>query len=184
MDQKERIAQIIQEYDSQGWHRTGTVTDHQSAGWLADKARELGVDAETEQFNLSRIDPELCYLEVDGQRIEGLPMYDGTFTVPEGIYGHIGPLGSSSEIGLAEVRRGAGVNQALQVARQSSDYKGIVAVTMGGATWADGVERPRVLGAVRASGAASQQRGAVHACGGSPTPRRSAPCCLGYADRC
>ena len=132
MDQKERIAQTIQEYDSQGWHRTGTITDHESARWLTEKVRALGVDAEAERFELSRIDPEVCYLEVDGQRIEGLPMYDGTFTGPEGIRRHLGQLGSSSDIGLAVVRRGAGVNEALQAARQSADYKGIVAVTIGG----------------------------------------------------
>ena len=132
MDQKERIARIIQEYDSQGWHRTGTKTDHESARWLAGEVRGLGLDVELERFELSRIDPEDCYLEVDGQRVQGLPLYDGTFTGPEGIHGHIGPLGSSSDIGLVEVRRGAGVNEALRVARQSSDYKGLVVVTIGG----------------------------------------------------
>ncbi len=30
MDQNERIATIIREYDAQGWHRTGTTVDHES----------------------------------------------------------------------------------------------------------------------------------------------------------
>ena len=58
-------------------------------------------------------------------------MYDGTFTEPEGIYGHIGELGSSAEIGLAEVRHGSRVDEVLQVARQSTNHKGIVVMTMG-----------------------------------------------------
>ena len=53
MDQRERISRIIKEYDSQGWHRTGTKTDHESAGWLADKVQELGLDVEAERFKLA-----------------------------------------------------------------------------------------------------------------------------------
>lgn len=131
MEQNDRIARTIQEYDAQGWHRTGTETDHQSARWLADKARELGLDVELEAFELSRIDPETTCLEVDGQRIDGLPMYDGAFTGPEGIIGQIGGLGSSAEIGLGVVARDAGDNEALQAARTSSAHKALVAVTLG-----------------------------------------------------
>ena len=130
MDQKGLISQIIQEYDSQGWHRTGTKTDHESAGWLADKVQELGVDVEAERFELSLIDPGACYLEMDGQRIEGLPMYDGTFTGPEGTYGQIGELGSSAEIGLIEVT-GTRLPEVLQSVRRSGDHNGIVCVAMG-----------------------------------------------------
>ena len=57
-------------------------------------------------------------------------MYDGTFTEPGGIHGLIGELGSPAEIGLAEIRHGARVDEALQVARQSGNHKGIVAVTV------------------------------------------------------
>ena len=146
LDQKRRIARIVREYDAQGWHRTGTETDHESARWLADKGRELGLDAVLEPFSLSRIDPELCYLEVDGRRIEGLPMYDGTFTGPEGVHGRIGLLGSSAEIGVAQiiseypvlhpsfagdVTRDVDMNEALRAARRSVDYSGLVVVGVG-----------------------------------------------------
>ena len=66
-------------------------------------AQELGLDATLEPFKLSRIDPGACYLEVDSKRIEGLPMYDGGFTTPEGIIGQVGLLGSAAEIGLGEI---------------------------------------------------------------------------------
>ena len=131
MSQMERIAQTIREYDAQGWHRTGTVTDHESAEWLIDKVRDLGLNAKAEGFTLSRIDPESCYLEVDGRRIIGLPMFDGTFTGPEGIRGLLGELGSSSDIGLAEVRRGIGVNEAVERERRSPNHRALVAVTIG-----------------------------------------------------
>ena len=122
MAQHQRISRTIQEYDAQGWHRTGTEVDHKSARWLADKGRKLGLDVALGRFKLSRIDSEFGYLEVDGQRIEGLPMYDGTFTGLEGIHGRIGVVGSSAEIGLSallphlpgKLTGGAGGNEALQ----------------------------------------------------------------------
>ncbi len=131
MDQKERIAQAIREFDSQGWHRTGTSVDHQSAHWLAGKVREIGPEPNLEPFGLSRVDPQDCYLEVDGSRIPGLPMFDGHFTPPHGITGHIGPIGSGSEIGLGEVSRGGPGNQVLNSARESGAHLGLVAVTVG-----------------------------------------------------
>ena len=138
MHQNERISTIIQEYDAQGWHRTGTKVDHDSARWLLEKVRALGLAAELEPFTLSRIDPEACYPDVDGRRFEGLPMFDGTFRGPEGIRGRIGPVGSATEIGLAEIvsigsaaaaPRGTTVGQESQVV---AGCGGRVVATVGG----------------------------------------------------
>ena len=131
MDQKDKIAQVISEFDAQGWHRTGTAVDHESARWLVDKAREIGVAAELEPFGLSRVDPRECCLEVEGERIPGLPMFDGTFTSSQGIRGRIGPLGSGAEIGLGRVTRGGPENRVLDDARKAGDHQGLVAVTAG-----------------------------------------------------
>ena len=131
MDQKERIARIIGEFDSQGWHRTGTQTDHESARWLAEMVRETGPEPRLEPFELSRVDPQDCYLEVDGSRIQGLPMFDGSFTSPQGITSRFGPIGSGAEIGLGEVTRGGPANHALNEARESNGHQGLVAVTVG-----------------------------------------------------
>ena len=132
MDQKQRIARIIREYDGQGWHRTGTQTDHESARWLAAQVGDLGLEVELEGFELSRIDPDVSCLEVAGQQIVGLPMFDGAFTGPEGIRGRIGPLGSTAEIGLGDVARSGMATQEFQAARQSSKHQALVAVTLGG----------------------------------------------------
>ena len=132
MDRKDRIAQVISEFDAQGWHRTGTPVDHESARWLADKAREIGGAAELEPFELSRVDPRDCRLEVGGSRIAGLPMFDGTFTSSEGIRGRIGPIGTGTEIGLGWVMRGGGLeNRVLDNARKSGGHQALVAVTVG-----------------------------------------------------
>ena len=40
---EERIATLVEAYDRQGFHRSATDIDQQSAEWLADCARNLGV---------------------------------------------------------------------------------------------------------------------------------------------
>lgn len=96
MNQNDRISKIIQEFDAQGWHRSGTEVDHLFARWLAQRGRELGLDLELESFQLNRVVPQDCFLEIEGRRIEGLPFFDGSFTSAEGISGHIGSAGSSA----------------------------------------------------------------------------------------
>ncbi|HEY9603429.1 MAG TPA: hypothetical protein V6C85_17565 [Allocoleopsis sp.] len=45
-----RIAEIIEEYDSQGCHRTGTASNRVSALWLAGRIEQLGLEAILEKF--------------------------------------------------------------------------------------------------------------------------------------
>ncbi len=131
-EQSQRIARIIGEYDAQGWHRTGTVVDHESAQWLAGLVSETGADVSLEPFELSRIDPGECYLEIDGERIPGLPMFDGIFTDTEGIRGRLGLVGSPVEIGVGRVNLEGGADEALTAARRSGSHRALVAVTVGG----------------------------------------------------
>jgi hypothetical protein len=97
-----RVARVIQAYDAQGNHRTGTEVDRKSAEWLTRQVRALGVEPSLEPFALSRIDPQSCYLRVAGRRIDGVPLFDAGFTQADGVHGKLGPLGSDAEIGLAE----------------------------------------------------------------------------------
>lgn len=97
-----RVATVIQTYDAQGNHRTGTEVDKRSAEWLAGQVRRLGVEPALESFTLNRIDPQSCYLRVAGRRIDGVPLFDAGFTTAEGVHGRLGSLGGDAEIGLAE----------------------------------------------------------------------------------
>jgi hypothetical protein len=99
---QQRLADVIAAYDSQGNHRTGTPVDTASAEWLARQVQEIGAEAELEPFPLSRVDPNACYLNIADRRIEGVPLFDATFSSADGVRGRIGPLGSDAEIGLAE----------------------------------------------------------------------------------
>jgi hypothetical protein len=134
---EQRTADIIAAFDAQGNHRTGTPADNASAEWLAGQVRQLGAEPELEPFTLNRVDPQACYLRLADRRIDGVPLFDATFTDAEGVRGRLGPLGSDTEIGLAETApvtladplRG----QAGPVAEaRRSRHKAVVLLTRGG----------------------------------------------------
>ena len=122
---EDRISEIIGEYDLQGWHRTGSEVDTASAHWLAGRAEQLGVEAALESLPLQRVDPDDSYIEVDGRRIDGMPLFDCSYTSPEGV---TGSLGDDGEIALFELPPNIG-DQAYQQARRSNDLAAIVAIT-------------------------------------------------------
>ena len=99
---EQRVAEVIQAYDAQGNHRTGTEVDEASARWLADQVRQLGAEPSLEAFTLTRVAPQSCYLRIADRRIEGVPLFDAGFSDAEGVHGKLGPVGSDCEIGLAE----------------------------------------------------------------------------------
>jgi len=133
---EQRVAAVIQDYDAQGNHRTGTEVDSTSAKWLANRLRDLGAEPSLEPFTFSRIDPQSCYLRVAGRRIDSLPLFDAGFTGSEGVHGRLGHLGSDSEIALMESEPPSfsdpGIEQPghVQEARHSR-HKAIVVLTRG-----------------------------------------------------
>ena len=99
---EQRVASLLHAFDAQGNHRTGTAVDNASAEWLADQVRQSGIEPSHETFTLSRVDPQLAYARLANRRVDGVPMFDATFTNAEGVSGRLGPLGSDADIGLAE----------------------------------------------------------------------------------
>lgn len=134
---EQRVAAVIQTYDAQGNHRTGTEVDEASAEWLANQVRKLGAEPSIESFTLSRVDPQSCYLHIADRRIDGVPLFDAGFTDAEGVRGRLGPLGSDSEIGLAEttpfrLTEPSGIEERNQVAEaRHSRHKAVVLLTRG-----------------------------------------------------
>src|SRR5215469_6267159 len=61
---EQRVAAVIQAYDAQGNHRTGTDVDRKSGEWLVEEVRRLGVNPSLEPFTLNRVDPQACYIRV------------------------------------------------------------------------------------------------------------------------
>lgn len=128
---QKRIGTVIRAYDEQGFHRTGTEVDRRSADWLADEVRQIGLDPVLEEFPLSRVDPRHASLEINGRKIDGLPLFDGGFTDTAGVAGKLGTLNSDAAIGLTEIPPNAAETGALGDARRQNKHDAIVVITRG-----------------------------------------------------
>jgi len=131
---EERVGSVLQEYDAQGNHRTGTEVDNTSAQWLANYVRRCGIEPSLERFALSRVDPQLTYARIGDRRIDGVPVFDGAFTTADGVRGRLGPLGSDAEIGLAETSPATVTHTAeadIVPAARRSRHKAVILITGG-----------------------------------------------------
>lgn len=128
-DSERRIARVISEYESQGFHRTATAVDGESGRWLADQVRQAGLPATLEPFPVERVDLQTCACTIANRRIDGIPLFDARFTSAEGIRGRLGALDSDAEIGLAETAVNRAGTGPLGEARRANRHRAILAVT-------------------------------------------------------
>lgn len=126
-----RISRIIHEYERQGFHRTGTTVDRLSGDWLCEEVRQTGLVPARESFPLDRVDLVTNLLIAANRRIEGMPLFDGSFTDSDGIQGRLGPLQGDAPIGLAETVPNAAASGPLGDARRANRHKAIVCLTQG-----------------------------------------------------
>lgn len=96
-------ASFFQRYDAIGAKRAGTSGDLTAARWLADEiARIPGLAVSLDSVRFGRFVPGVSRLLAnEGPPIEGVPLFDGGLTGPDGVKGSIGPLGSAAPIGFA-----------------------------------------------------------------------------------
>jgi len=90
-------------WDSQGAHRTATTGDEAGAIWLAREAAGFGVEVATEVFELDRLDPVGCYLELDGEHISAVPAFDAPATGANGVTGTLSLSGHDETILVAQL---------------------------------------------------------------------------------
>jgi hypothetical protein len=126
-----RIGPFIRAYEEQGFHRTGTAVDQLSGDWLVDEVRQIGLEPVREEFSLNRVDPIDAFLVVNNRKIEGLPLFDATFTSSAGIVGSLGSLNSHASIGLTEAPPNAAGADALGDSRRGNRHRAIVVITRG-----------------------------------------------------
>ena len=112
----------LRDWDSGGAHRTGTAEDHASADWLVRAAEALNAKPEIETFSLSRIDPVACFVEGDGFRIPGVPVFDSPPT---------GPDGAAGEVKIVSLSPHAVYSGDFRALRQASDHTALVIVCQG-----------------------------------------------------
>ena len=130
-DRRRRISDLIQTYDGQGIHRTATIVDNASADWLRQLANVAGGEAHLNAFSLRQVDIRAAYIEVNGTRIEGVPLFDGGFTGDTGLVGTLGTAESSADIALVTIdTAGIGTEgRGLENLRRNSSHRALVAVT-------------------------------------------------------
>ena len=123
---QKRAAEWLQAWDGQGIHRTGTAGDAAGATWLAAEAAALGAVVSVEEFTLDRIDPGPCHLDIDGMRIEAVPVFDAPATA--GIEGRLGV-----EIAVAELSPRTVYSGEYRALRQAGGHRALVIVCAGDA---------------------------------------------------
>jgi hypothetical protein len=121
-------ASFFAAYDAFGERRAGGAGDATSAAWLREEAERAGAEAALVPAPFTRLVPGRGLIETEGVTVEGLPLFDGGLTPPEGITGALGALGSDAAIGFAELHPAAASlpGNAFARARQESRHRGIV----------------------------------------------------------
>jgi hypothetical protein len=128
-----RAKQWLMAWDGQGIHRTGTVGDEAGADWLIQEATQLGGQVTQEIFALDRIDPVRAFVEIDGERIEGVPMFDAPDTPRGGVAGLVSRPDQQGLVALTDLSPWVVYTPAFAEMRGSTKARAIVAVTKGGA---------------------------------------------------
>ena len=100
---------------------------------LADaEVAALGVAApDCEEFDLDRLDPIAAYLEIDGVRVAGVPVFDAPATGADGVDGALGPVGGEAPIAVAELSPQIVYTPDYQRLRRDARHRGLVIVCKG-----------------------------------------------------
>lgn len=130
-DQEIAFAELVEDirtWDAQAEHRTGTEGDRITSQLLVDRLAAANVSAEIVSFPFVRRIPKKCYIEIAGERIDGLPLFDGGET--SGILeGNIKRLGDVATIGAGEVySAGGGPSRNLNSFRTQDQHQALVGI--------------------------------------------------------
>lgn len=127
-----RVETILEGWDSIHDHRTGTAGDRQTAEWLAGLARDAGLTAELQGFPFTRRNVLEAWVELDGERIAGLPLFDGGAT-GAAIEGPLQPLDSSGGIGVGRFSPAEldADTRAFAAALEAPRHQALVAISSG-----------------------------------------------------
>ncbi len=121
-ERKKRIDRIIEDYDKQGIHRTGTEVDLISARWLEHEFKTLGLKSVLDGFIFERIDIKEASIQIGNRKFEGIPIFDSFINENEAITGKLGRFTSNSTIGVAQL----GNDKILTKERRNNRHRGLV----------------------------------------------------------
>jgi hypothetical protein len=127
----ERAVRWLSAWDAQGTHRTATAGDEAGALWLAYEAAGLGVEVVNEAFELDRLEPVACYLELDGERIPAVPAFDAPGTGAEGVTGTLSPSGHDQAILVAKLTPRSVYTGEYERLRRDTAHRALVIICAG-----------------------------------------------------
>ena len=128
---EQRAARWLAAWDGHGLHRTATAGDDAGAAWLTAEARTLGASVSIEEFTLDRLDPITAFLEIGGERIEAVPVFDAPPTDSAGVIGRLGPADGEGDIAVAELSARAVYTGEFKRLRRTGTHNGLVVVCSG-----------------------------------------------------
>jgi hypothetical protein len=118
-------------WDSQGAHRTATTGDEAGAVWLEHEAAGFGVGVATEVFELDRLDPGACYLELDDERISAVPVFDAPAAGANGVTGTLSLSGRDEAIVVAKLTPRSVYTGEYERMRRGAAHRALVIVCAG-----------------------------------------------------
>ncbi|MBV9555042.1 MAG: hypothetical protein JO032_19870 [Alphaproteobacteria bacterium] len=121
-----RAARWLTEWDGHGIHRTGTAGDLAGGAWLAAEAAALGAEPAIEEFAFERLDPVVAYIDVGGERIAGVPVFDAPPSGPGAIEGRVG-----HDIAVEELTPRAVYSGESRRLREAGGHRALVIVCQG-----------------------------------------------------
>src|SRR6202040_360784 len=130
------------------------------AEWLAREATALGAAVAIEEFTFDRLTPGLVMLEIGGERIPAVPVFDAPSSELQGIEGRLGV-----DIAVAELSPNAVYSGVFQRLRRGDGHLARVVVCRGeepglGLINADDFRRPYVAPAIHVMVEAREAAGA------------------------
>jgi hypothetical protein len=138
--------------------------------WLAHEAAGLGANVGAEVFELDRLEPVACYLELDGERISAVPVFDAPSTRADGVFGTLSLDGQDEAILVAKLTPRSVYTGEYERLRRDTAHRALVIVCSGerpgmGLLNAERFRNPYGAPAVHVSSEASETvlAGAAHA---------------------
>ena len=130
-DARARAVGWLTAWDAQGAHRTATAGDEAGAVWLAGEAAGFGVEVGSEVFQLDRLDPLACHLELDGERISAAPAFDAPATTATGLTGTLSVSGHDEAILVAKLTPRSVYTGEYERLRRDTAHRALVIVCSG-----------------------------------------------------
>ncbi len=127
----ETLAGIVEAYDRQGWHRSGSAVDLTNARWLKDMAEQFAHEVRVEPYDMTRLKNARGSLTFGNQVIPGVPLYDSPIPHRPVLIGKLGQVGSSAALGVIVDAVRAGSDDDFELARRADHHDAIVALGEG-----------------------------------------------------